>query len=84
MASWNHLPFEMKSLILEHYMRTLLHDTSYVALQNLPPILKPSRRVMKELPGLICTASEARTDLISLAKGMEEELIILLESTMMP
>lgn len=76
MASWNDLPSEIKSLILKHYVRTLLYSASCRTIYSIATHL-PSDF---ELRDLITVAADLRWEIVRLAEEMKVEVPELLES----
>lgn len=80
MASWHSLPFEIKSLILKHYIRDLLYSAGHDQLsKNVNDRSQPSAHVQAGTSGLMSVAAEMRVEIFKIAEGVKEEVIGLLE-----
>lgn len=78
MASWNSLPFEIKSLILKHYVRDLLQSAPCFPWAG-DPNAKSGSRVRRQTRNLLIAASEMRLEVIKSAEEVKEEVISVLE-----
>lgn len=77
-TSWHSLPFELKSLILKHYVRDLLQTTARNDMGMNAPSPRSGIHVKGQIFLFMLATAEMRAEIVKVAEEVKEEVVELL------